>query len=149
MSSFPRLAFVDLETTGLSPTLDRITEIGIVTVDGDQASEWTTFVNPGGRPSRRAQFYNGIDEALVEAAPSFKELAAEVANKLAGRLFIAHNARFDYNFLKAGFERVGIEFYAQALCTVMLSRKLYAGRLHHDLDSLMERHGLPCEVRHR
>src|SRR5688572_27150853 len=117
MPIFPRLAFVDLETTGLSPTSDRITEIGIVTVDGNEVTEWTTLVNPGRRVSRDAQLYNGIDEALLESVPSFKELAADLAKKLAERLFIAHNARFDYSFLKAAFERVGIEFYPQVLCS--------------------------------
>jgi DNA polymerase-3 subunit epsilon len=149
MTDFPSLAFVDLETTGLSPRADRITEIGVVTADANEVTEWTTLLNPGKRIFRHAESYNDIDAALLASAPSFKEIAPALAQKLAGRLFIAHNARFDYSFLKAAFDRLGIEFCPQVLCSVMLSRKLYAGLPHHDLDSVMERHGLQAEMRHR
>jgi len=144
-----RLAFVDLETTGLSPTVDRVTEIGVITVDGGRASEWTTLVNPGVRVSEGSRFFNGIDSNALADAPRFKDIAAELFIRLEGRLFIAHNARFDHAFLKAEFKRVGLEFYPRVLCSVMLSRKLYSMFARHDLDSLMERHGLTAAVRHR
>lgn len=149
MTDFPRLAFVDLETTGLNPSADRITEIGVVTVEGDEVSEWSTLVHPRRGISHRTQTYNGIDEALLVGAPLFKEIAGELAEKLSGHLFIAHNARFDYSFLRAAFDRVGIEFHPQVLCSVMLSRKLYTGHARHDLDSVMQRCGLQAEMRHR
>lgn len=149
MTDFPRLAFVDLETTGLNPYSDRITEIGVVNVEGGEATEWTTLVHPGRDISHRVQTYNGIDETLLANAPPFKEIAAVLAEKLSGHLFIAHNARFDYGFLRAAFDRVGIEFNPQVLCSVMLSRKLYASLVHHDLNSVMKRHGLQTELRHR
>ena len=149
MTDFPRLAFVDLETTGLNPYSDRITEIGVVNVEGGEVTEWTTLVHPGRQISHRVQTYNGIDEELLANAPPFKEIAAELAGKLSGHLFIAHNARFDYGFLRAAFGRVGIEFNPPVLCSVMLSRKLYASLVHHDLDSVMKRHGLQTELRHR
>ena len=149
MTDFPKLAFVDLETTGLNPSEDRITEIGVVLVEGGKVMEWTTLCHPGRRISHRVQTYNGIDEELLANAPPFKEIAAVLAEKLSGHLFIAHNARFDYGFLRAAFDRVRIEFNPQVLCSVMLSRKLYAGHVHHDLDSVMVRHGLQAEMRHR
>ena len=62
---------------------------------------------------------------------------------------VAHNARFDHAFLRAEFDRVGIVLDADVLCSVMLSRKLYPQLAHHDLDSLVEHHGLRAEVRHR
>jgi DNA polymerase-3 subunit epsilon len=85
MTDFPSLAFVDLETTGLRPSVDRITEIGVVTADANEVTEWTTLLNPRNRISRCAQFYNGIDEALLASAPSFKEIAPALAQKLAGQ----------------------------------------------------------------
>src|SRR4051812_13393653 len=132
----PPLAFVDLETSGLSPGADRITEIGVVTVDGEQVSEWTTLVNPVRALNDRTRFYNGIDDDAVSNAPRFRDIAAELHALLDGRLFIAHNARFDFGFLRAEFARVGIDFEPQVLCTVMLSRKLQPEADRHDLDTL-------------
>ena len=142
------LAFVDLETTGLAPGVNRIAEIGVVTLDRDGHSEWETLVNPG-RFENGHRTVEGVDEAAFAAAPRFEDIAADLARRLAGRLVVAHNARFDHAFLKAEFARAGLSFEAPALCTVMLSRKLYPGEAGHNLDAIMERHGLECEVRHR
>jgi DNA polymerase-3 subunit epsilon len=64
-------------------------------------------------------------------------------------VFVAHNARFDYGFLRHEFERAGLKFMAKTLCTVRLSRRLYAEHASHNLDSLIERHGIHCHARHR
>ncbi|MDB5812354.1 MAG: ethanolamine utilization protein [Betaproteobacteria bacterium] len=145
----PPLAFVDLETSGLSPRADRVTEIGVVTVDDGQAVEWTTLINPGRSLDDGTRCYNGIDDNAVAAAPRFREIAADLHALLKGRIFIAHNARFDFGFLRAEFARFGIDFEAQVLCTVMLSRKLHPDLAGHDLDTLMQRHALPPAIRHR
>jgi DNA polymerase III subunit epsilon len=144
-----KLAFVDIETTGLCPRTDRITEIGVIAVDGSRKKEWVTLLNPRSRISARSRFWNGIDDAIVSSAPRFSDIAGFLAKLLADRLVIAHNARFDYSFLRAEFERVGIDFNPRVLCSVMLSRKLYPHYSGHDLDALAERHGLRSEIRHR
>ena len=147
--SFPALAFVDLETTGATATADRITEIGIVEVDADGVREWSCLVNPGTPISGFIERLTGISNAMVADAPPFEDIAAEVKARLEGRLFIAHNARFDYGFLKNEFKRAGHDFRATVLCTVKLSRKLYPQHAKHNLDSLIERHGLTVSSRHR
>src|SRR3989475_10987613 len=86
---------------------------------------------------------------MVAAAPRFAALAAELYERLDGRLLIAHNARFDYGFLRREFERAGLKYLSKTLCTVKLSRRLYPGHARHNLDSLIERHGLACPARHR
>jgi DNA polymerase-3 subunit epsilon len=147
-----RLAFVDLETTGGSAGVDRITEIGIVEVDGAHGSpvrEWASLVNPQTRIPEFIQQLTGISNAMVASAPTFAELAPIVAERLEGRIFAAHNARFDYGFLKAEFARVGIEFRATVLCTVKLSRRLFPEHKKHSLDSVIERHRLDVDHRHR
>jgi len=149
MITLPPLAFVDLETSGLSPSTGRITEIGVITVDDSEVIEWTTLINPGTRISERSRSFNGIADEVVAAAPQFKDIAGDLSKRLAGRLFIAHNARFDFGFLRAEFQRVGIEFQPQVLCSVMVSRKLYSQFAGHDLDTLMLRHELKAEIRHR
>jgi len=144
------LAFVDLETTGATATADRITEIGIVEVDADgSVREWQQLVNPGTHISPFIEQLTGISNAMVATAPPFEEVAGETLRRLEGRLFIAHNARFDYGFLKNEFKRLGIDFRASVLCTVKLSRTLFPEHKRHNLDSLIERHGLQAAARHR
>ena len=144
------LAFVDLETTGSTATNDRITEIGIVEVDADgSVREWQQLVNPGMHIPPFIQQLTGISNEMVASAPPFETVAADVLQRLQGRLFIAHNARFDYGFLKNEFKRLEITFRAPVLCTVKLSRTLFPEHKRHNLDSLIERHGLRAEARHR
>ena len=144
------LAIVDLETTGSDPASARITEIAVLEVSGlALTGQWSTLVNPGGTLPGAIQALTGITQEMVERAPRFRDIASELYERLAGRVFVAHNARFDYGFLRREFDRAGLKYVAKTLCTVRLSRRLYPGQAGHDLDSLIERHGLECEARHR
>ncbi|MDR0576005.1 MAG: ethanolamine utilization protein [Candidatus Accumulibacter sp.] len=143
------LVFVDLETTGANFVNDRIIEIGLVEVDGDDVREWSRLVDPEGPISPFIARLTGIDAAMLESAPTFAQLAPEILEKLRGRLFVAHNARFDYGFLKHEFGRVGIDFHATRLCTVKLSRALFPGHRRHNLDTLIGRFGIAVDGRHR
>jgi DNA polymerase-3 subunit epsilon len=89
------LAFVDVETTGLDPANDRIAEIGVVTLDGDSATEWDTFVASKRGAPPRAPRGGSSPTPFPETAPTFRDIASSLAQRLAGRLLIAHNARFD------------------------------------------------------
>ncbi|KPK07387.1 MAG: hypothetical protein AMJ64_06750 [Betaproteobacteria bacterium SG8_39] len=144
------LAIVDLETTGAHPSWDRITEIAVLEIEnGDVTAEWSTLVNPGTPIPAAIQALTGISNAMVADAPRFDELAEDLYARLDGRVFVAHNARFDYGFLRSAFERSGIRFNAKTLCTVRLSRRLYPQHARHNLDSLIARHRLECRARHR
>ena len=111
--------------------------------------EWSSLVNPQCRIPEFIEGLTGISNAMVATAPSFEHLAEEIQRRLAGRTFLAHNARFDHGFLKNEFKRIGIEFRPTVLCTVKLSRKLYPGFAKHNLDTLIERHRLLVTQRHR
>lgn len=144
------LAIVDLETTGAHPVHDRVTEIAVIEVDaGEVTSEWSTLVNPETTIPAAIQALTGITNDMVAGAPRFGALAAELQERLEGRVLVAHNARFDYGFLRHEFERAGIAWRTKTLCTVRLSRRLYPEHARHNLDSLIERHGLECRARHR
>ena len=144
------LAIVDLETTGAHPVHDRITEIAVIEVeDGEVRSEWSTLVDPQTSIPPAIQALTGITNAMVAGAPTFAALAADLFERLEGRVVVAHNARFDYGFLKQEFERQGLRYNARTLCTVRLSRKLYPEHARHNLDALMTRHGIVCQARHR
>jgi DNA polymerase-3 subunit epsilon len=86
---------------------------------------------------------------MVAAAPDFQAVCDDVLQRLSGRLFVAHNARFDYGFLRSEFRRLQLRFRSPVLCTVKLSRRLDPGVRGHGLDAVMERHGLGCTARHR
>ena len=148
------LVFVDLETTGGNAAHHRIIEIGIVrVVDGAAVEEWSTLVNPECLIPAYIESFTGISNDMVAGAPSFGEIAATVLEKLRPEasvpVFVAHNARFDYGFLRAEFRRAGLEFSSKVLCTVKLSRRLFPQHVRHNLDAVMERHGLACSARHR
>lgn len=143
------LVFLDLETTGANFARDRILEVGLVEVDRDGAREWSALVNPGVAVTPFISQLTGIDDAMVESAPPFAALAEGLRERLRGRILVAHNARFDYGFLKGEFARLGVDFRTTVLCTVKLSRKLYPQHHRHNLDTLMTRHGIHADARHR
>lgn len=148
-SKFPVYAFVDIETTGSRANLDRITEVGVLTLENQEASEWSRLINPGVHIPSNIQKLTGITPAMVSAKPTFAEIAEELYLELKDKIFIAHNARFDYSFLKAEFKRVGIEFSPKVVCTVKLSRRLFPAQGRHNLDTLITIHGLEVQNRHR
>jgi DNA polymerase III subunit epsilon len=118
-------AFVDIETTGSRAELDRITEIGILTLDCDGVSEWSRLVNPETNIPKNIQNLTGITPEMVATQSTFAEIAHSLYMELKDKIFIAHNARFDYSFIKAEFKKVGIEFSPKVLCTVKLSRRYF------------------------
>lgn len=148
-----RVAFVDLETTGMSPGSCAITEIGIVLVIRDgkaiTVTEWSSLVNPQRPIPPEIQFLTGISNAMVANAPSFAELAPTLAPLLQDAIFVAHHARFDYGFIKQAFADIGTGFTEKTLCTVRLSKLLDPDRSPHSLDALIHRHRLGENDRHR
>ena len=144
------LVFLDLETTGMLAAEERITEIGLVEVDqGEFVGSWSQLVNPEKSIPPFIETLTGISDEMVQHAPTFAQLAPGLFERLQGKLLIAHNARFDYGFLKSEFERVGLAYQPRVLCTVKLSRKLFPEHRRHNLGSLIQRHGLACSARHR
>ena len=147
--SYPDLAFVDIETTGSNFERDRITEIGIKTLSRDGIQVWERLINPQTYIPQNIQRLTGISPQMVEGQPSFEEMAQELKQELAGKIFIAHNARFDYGFIKASFKRIGIDFKPKVLCTVKLSRLLFPDQPRHNLDTIINAHNLEVSARHR
>ncbi len=143
-------AIVDLETTGGYAENHRITEIAIYHHDGMQVTgEFHSLVNPG----RNIPYYitglTGISTEMVSKAPTFEQLGAEIFQWLEGKIFVAHNAHFDYSFLKKEFEQADIKWQAKKLCTVRLSRKIIPGLRSYSLGSLAESLKIQITNRHR
>lgn len=152
MFSDQQLAFVDIETTGGRATRDRITEIAVVYTEAGQQQPqlFHTLLNPGINISPFIQALTGISNQMVQQAPCFNdEIADQLAAIFKDRIFVAHNVRFDYGFIKAAFKRLGKTFNPQQLCTVKLSRQLYPEHKHHGLDKIIARHNIDMHNRHR
>jgi DNA polymerase III subunit epsilon len=144
------MIILDLETTGLSPSNNRITEIALIEISANgRHEEWSSLVNPDVEINSMIEGLTGITNDMVRSAPSFASLADSLYARLAGKKLVAHNAAFDYGFLQAEFERVGIQFETNTMCTVKLSKALFPQHRTHSLDALIERHALPVEGRHR
>jgi DNA polymerase-3 subunit epsilon len=144
------LVCIDLETTGGNAAWNRIIEIGLVEIDEDGTErEWSTLVNPGVRIPSQIETFTGITNAMVSDAPPFEVVYRDLLQRLHGRLFIAHNARFDYGFVRAELARVGVNYTSKVLCTVKLSRRLFPKEPRHNLDAVMRRHNIVCSMRHR
>ncbi|TPQ44290.1 3'-5' exonuclease family protein [Cupriavidus pinatubonensis] len=143
------IVFVDLETTGADAQHDRITEIGVVEVGPEGIQEWDTLLDPGVSIPPFIQRLTGITDETVQGQPTFASIAEALAERLQGRLFVAHNARFDYGFLKNEFRRAGLTFRADVLCTVRLSRSLFPSAARHGLDAIIARFDLQPRARHR
>lgn len=143
-------AIVDIETTGGNAENDKITEIAIVIYDGEKVVEtYCSLVNP----ERSIPFYitqlTGISNDMVESAPPFYAIAKKVLELLDNCTFVAHNVRFDYNFIKNEFKSLGFNFQKKTLCTVKLSRKVFKGLPSYSLGKLCDSLGIQLKNRHR
>ena len=148
-TELPVLAFVDIETTGGNADRDRITEIGIKTLANGQESAWECLIDPQTFIPQNIQRLTGITPDMVAGRPPFEELAIQIKKELEGKVFVAHNARFDYGFIKASFKRLGMDFRPRVLCTVKLSRLLFPQQARHNLDTIVATHALKISTRHR
>jgi len=146
----PVYVLLDLETTGATPLVDRITEIALIRYEqGVEVARWQTLVNPEIPIPPFIQQLTGIENHMVESAPVFKQVAGQLLDHLDGAVLCAHNVRFDHGFLKNEFKRIGINLRQKVLCTVKLSRRLYPQHYSHGLDAIIKRHEIYCGARHR
>ena len=143
-------AIVDIETTGTNASWHGITEIAVLTHDGSRITgNYHSLVNPQQYiPSFITQL-TGITNEMIESAPTFEEISAELHAVLHNKIFVAHNAGFDYGFIKSNLENCGYEFKAKKLCTVRLSRKLFPGFRSYSLGKLCDALGVKNNDRHR
>lgn len=144
------LVFVDIETNGLNAQRGKIIEIAAIRVEnGEVVKTFQTLLDPGTPLPQFITRLTGITANDLHGAPYFEDIAEELSQVLSGAIFVAHNVRFDYSFIKQEFARVGSSFSPQLLCTVRLSRALYPQEKSHKLASLITRHNFTYSHRHR
>jgi DNA polymerase III subunit epsilon len=144
------LVFVDIETTGMSYTRGRVIEVAAIRVEaGRVIDSFSSLVDPGMDLPPFITGLTGIRDSDLAGAPSFYDIADELWAVMEDAVFVAHNVRFDYGFLKHEFGRLGHRFNPKLLCTVKLSKALYPAARGHKLQDLIDRCGIEVSARHR
>jgi DNA polymerase-3 subunit epsilon len=145
-------AVVDVETTGMNAwTSDRITEIAVVVVrEGLITERFSTLVNPQRPIPSFITSLTHISWEMVKDAPRFADICDDVLRVLRGNIFVAHNAAFDWGFVRAEVERAsGRRLAGPKLCTVKLARRVLPYLPSRRLDALSHHYGVANEARHR
>ncbi len=147
-----RYSVVDVETTGGGYLRGhRITEVAIVEVVGGRVNdEFSTLVNPGRHIPSMISSLTGITSQMVKDSPTFHDIAEEVLERLTGRVFVAHNARFDWGFVQHQLlDSLGVTPDLAQLCTVRMTRRLVPELTRRNLDSVTQYFGIDIQGRHR
>ncbi|WP_329036113.1 DEDDh family exonuclease [Streptomyces sp. NBC_00178] len=141
-------AVVDVETTGLARD-DRIVSAAVYRLDarGEVEDHWYTLVNPERDPG--PVWIHGLTSDVLEGAPLFPEVAAELSERLAGRVLVAHNAAFDWSMIAREYARAAVTApVEQRLCTIALSKELRLPLPNHKLESLAAHFGVVQQRAH-
>lgn len=145
-----KFAVVDIETTGLYHQGHGITEIAVVHVDGVESKlVFNRLLDPKRAIPKSITHITGIDRNTVIGAEEFQDIAKELEPYLKDRIFVAHNVNFDYNFLKASFENLGMPFKYPRLCTMRYSRRVLTDLKSHRLKSVCAELGIENTDEHR
>ena len=143
-------SIIDIETTGLSPRNEKITEIAIYVHDGKKVvDEFSTLINPEVEIPYRITQLTGINNRMVNDAPKFYEVAKQIIEMTEDTIFVGHNVYFDYNFVRKEFRELGYDYQRKKICTAKLSRKLLPGRRSYSLGKLCKELGIESPHRHR
>jgi DNA polymerase-3 subunit epsilon len=143
-------AIIDVETTGLSPANEKITEIAIILHDGKKITEeFSTLLDPEKKIPYRITRMTGISNQMVKGKPKFYEVAKKIVELTKDRVLVGHNVKFDYHFLRNEFKSLGYDLKLETLDTVRLSRQLIPGKRSYSLGPLCESLGIDNRSRHR
>lgn len=143
-------AIVDIETTGGHASANGITEVAICLHDGKKITQrFSTLVNPRVDIPVYIRALTGITNEMVQEAPPFEDVAADIYHMLHGKIFVAHNVNFDYSFIRYHLAAAGYDLQCSKLCTVRLGRKIMPGMPSYSLGKLCRHLGIDNESRHR
>jgi len=141
----------DTETTGFSPTTDRIVELGAVKFrNGEVVEEKSWLINPGRKIPYWATKVHGITDEEVKNEPAFADIYPEFLEFISGSVLIAHNAKFDISFVKAEATRAGRELPAnKVIDSLALFRKWYPKSSSHSVAAVAKHAAVRTDTLHR
>jgi len=145
-----KYAIIDVETTGGNSRTGRITEIAIAIHNGEKIIDtFESLINPEISIPPFIRHLTGITNEMVADAPYFYEVARDIVEITEGCIFVAHNVKFDYLFIRSEFERLGYSYQRRQLCTRQLTKKAFPQIGRYSLDRLIDYFNIHTEVRHR
>ena len=141
---------IDTETTGGAHALDRVIDVAVFRFkDGVVVEKFQSLINPGCSISAWIKGLTGIDDEMVARAPQFEEIEPRLSEILNKGIFTAHNAGFDYGFIRSEYNRLGKEFIRPQCCTLKIARKLLPELPSRSLGFLCEHMLIDIADRHR
>ncbi len=144
------LVIFDFETTGLSPVNDRIIEIGAQKIKGSEViDEFSTLICPDVELSQNTISLTGLSAEILKDQPKIEEVLPKFLKFIEQGILVAHNAEFDFSFLKAASARLGIDLDWPCFCTLKLSKIILPELSERNLDALARHFGFNFEARHR
>lgn len=143
-------AIIDIETTGQSLSLGKITDIAIYLHNGIEiVDSFSSLINPECYIPRFITDLTGIDNEMVRNAPKFYEVARQIVEMTQDAVFVAHNVSFDYKFVQEEFKRLGYDYQRKTMCTVRMGRKFLPGHKSYSLGKICDELGIVIDGRHR
>ena len=140
----------DIETTGFSPLVNKIIEIGAVKVEkGNITERFSTFVNPEVPIPFHIENLTGIKDDMVITAPVIAEVMPEFLAFCDGAVMVAHNADFDMSFIKYNCDRLSIPYDFTIADTVAMARMLLPNLNRFKLDTVARALNISLENHHR
>jgi len=144
------ITILDFETTGLKSESERVIEVGVLRVENNEVvAQFEALINPEKPINQYVQRLTGINNDDVSSAPKFIDIADQLEEILDDTIMVAHNAKFDVDFLLAELKRMGRHKKLNYLCSVQLSRKVFNEYKSHSLDAIIKRYNLKLDSRHR
>jgi DNA polymerase III subunit epsilon len=145
-----RYAITDIETTGSHASGNSIIEIAVIVwEDNEIVEEFQTLINPGIKLPLYITTLTGITDQMLVGAPTFEVIADDLLEVLKDAIFVAHNVSFDYSFVKASFEHVGLTWAPPKLDSIKLARKAFPGLRSYGLANICLELNIRNEAAHR
>lgn len=141
---------IDVETTGGSPSVDRVIEIAVFVFDGEKITDsFSTLINPKRPIDPYVTKLTGISNEMVVNAPLFDDVHERILELTHENIFVAHNVKFDFGMIRQEFKRLGIDYNRKQLDTVNLARKAIPGFNSYSLGNICDSLGIEITDRHR
>ena len=141
---------LDLETTGISITTEKITEVGIMKVkNGEVIDEFEIFVNPEKPIPQRVVEVTNITDEMVKDAETIDKVFPKILEFVGDSIIVAHNASFDVGFLKYNAKLLGYEFNNTYIDTLPLAKDLFPDLKKYKLGKIADSLGIEVDVAHR
>ena len=144
------LVVLDFETTGLSPTRNRVIEVGAVILRNHEiVDSFSELMNPNQKIPGFISSLTGITNEMIKNKPSPESIMPQLKEFIGNRPIVAHNASFDKRFLEVEMKRAHLKVQNPTICTMLLSRRLIPDALNYQLGSLVKHLQIEARRTHR